>query len=194
MIFKRKKSRRTKPLLPEIVFEGVSPREASSFHLQKQSNMKPNIGISDKNLQKVANLLNPLLADEFALYVKTRNAHWNVTGDNFYELHKFFEKQYKQLEEIMDEVAERVRMLGHYSIGTLNDIVKNTRLTENKADNGTQTNLIRGVLDDQETIIRILRKDIEEAENELKDTGTTDFITGLMEKHEKMAWMLRSYL
>lgn len=156
--------------------------------------MKPNIGISDKNLQKVANLLNPLLADEFALYVKTRNAHWNVTGDNFYELHKFFEKQYNELEEIMDEVAERVRMLGHFSIGTLSDIVKNTRLTENKADNGQQKNLIRGVLDDQETIIRILRKDIEEAENELKDTGTTDFITGIMEKHEKMAWMLRSYL
>src|SRR5262245_23785096 len=127
------------------------------FSYSKRKLMKPNIGISDKNLQATALLLNILLADEFTLYVKTRNAHWNVTGDNFHELHKFFEDQYEQLDEIMDEVAERVRMLGHFSIGSLSDIVKNTRLTESKTDYGKQDNLIRGLLDDHETIIRTLR-------------------------------------
>ncbi|HRI60151.1 MAG TPA: DNA starvation/stationary phase protection protein [Saprospiraceae bacterium] len=156
--------------------------------------MKSNIGIADKSLQKVANLLNTLLADEFTLYVKTRNAHWNVTGDNFHELHKFFENQYEQLDEIMDEVAERVRMLGHFSIGSLNDIVKNTRLTESKTDFGKQNNLIRGLLDDHETIIRVVRTEIDKVTSEYKDLGTGDFLTGLMERHEKMAWMLRAYL
>lgn len=156
--------------------------------------MKPNIGISDKNLQAVANLLNTLLADEFTLYVKTRNAHWNVTGDNFNELHKFFEEQYEQLDDIMDEVAERARMLGHFAIGTLNDIMKNTRLTENKADYGSQNALVRGLLDDHETIIRALRNEIEKVGNDYKDLGTSDFMTGIMERHEKMAWMLRAYL
>lgn len=156
--------------------------------------MKPNIGISDKNLQAVANLLNILLADEFALYVKTRNAHWNVTGDNFSELHKFFEEQYEELDDIMDEVAERARMLGHFSIGTLNDIVKNTRLTENKADFGSQNELVGGLLDDHETIIRALRNEIEKVGNDYKDLGTSDFMTGILKHHEKMAWMLRAYL
>ena len=161
---------------------------------QNEDIMKSNIGISDKNLQAVANILNTLLADEFTLYVKTRNAHWNVTGDNFHELHKFFEEQYEQLDEIMDEVAERVRMLGHFSIGSLNDIVKNTRLTENKAEYGSQNKLIKGLLDDHETIIRAVRKDIDKVASDYKDAGTSDFLTGLMESHEKMAWMLRSYL
>ncbi len=156
--------------------------------------MKPNIGISEKNLQAVANILNTLLADEFTLYVKTRNAHWNVTGDNFSELHKFFEAQYEQLDGIMDEVAERVRMLGHFSIGSLNDIVKNTRLTEQKADYGTQNNLIKGLLDDHEAVIRAIRNEIDPVNNEYRDAGTGDFLTGVMETHEKMAWMLRAYL
>lgn len=156
--------------------------------------MKPNIGISEKNLQAVANILNILLADEFTLYVKTRNAHWNVTGDNFSELHKFFEEQYEKLDEIMDEVAERVRMLGHFSIGSLGDIVKSTRLTEQKADYGARDNLIRGLLDDHETIIRAIRNEIEPVTNKYHDAGSADFLTGIMETHEKMAWMLRSYL
>lgn len=156
--------------------------------------MKPNIGISDEHRSKVGEILNTLLADELLLYVKTRNAHWNVTGPGFSELHKFFEEQYEQLDDIMDAVAERARMLGIEADGTLAKVLNHTRLKEQAADYGNADTLIRGLLDDHEVIINAIRPQIEQINNEYRDAGTADFLTGLLEDHEKMAWMLRAFL
>jgi len=155
--------------------------------------MKPNIGIADNHLSEVSNLLNVLLADEFVLYAKTRNYHWNVTGPHFSDLHKFFEGQYEEIDEILDSVAERARMLGHFAIGSLNQFSKSTRLTEGQ-DAGNDKKMIQNLLDDHETIIRELRNDVNEVNDKYKDAGTADFLTGIMEDHEKMAWVLRAYL
>ena len=73
--------------------------------------MKPHIGISEKKLENTASILSVVLADEMTLYVKTRKFHWNIYGESFMELHKLFENHYKQLEEIIDEVAERINNL-----------------------------------------------------------------------------------
>lgn len=156
--------------------------------------MKPDIKISDQNLQAVATLLNTLLADEFVLYTKTRNAHWNVQGPSFMELHKFFEGQYDELAEIVDEVAERVRMLGHFALGTLKDFLTVTHLLEDKNDFTNQKAIIKALIEDHETIIRVIRTEIAPISDEYKDLGTTDFVTGIMKQHEKMAWMLRAYV
>jgi len=156
--------------------------------------MKPNIGISDKNLKSVATSLNILLADEVILYVKTRQAHWNYEGDNFMEMHKFFEGQYEQLDEIMDEIAERVRQLGHFASGSLKDYISLCRLTEDKTSFSDQKTAVSSLLNDHETLIRIIRSDVTETNDKYKDLGTADFLTGLLEQHEKMAWMLRAYL
>ena len=72
------------------------------------------MGISKEDIPQITDSLGILLADEFLLYTKTRNAHWNVEGNDFYNKHLFFESQYNQLDEIMDSVAERIRTLGHY--------------------------------------------------------------------------------
>ena len=156
--------------------------------------MKPQIDISPKNLSALALMLNTLLADEYVLYTKTRNAHWNIEGPAFHALHLFFESQYEQLDEIIDEVAERVRALGHYALGTLNGFVKTARLDEPLLEFSNAKKMIQALLDDHETIIRILRKQVNEASENYKDAGTSDFLTGLLEQHEKMAWMLRSHL
>ena len=74
--------------------------------------MKPVIGIPENHLQAVGLELNQLLADEFVLYTKTRNCHWNVEGSNFMEMHKFYETQFEELDEIIDDVAERIRSIG----------------------------------------------------------------------------------
>ncbi|WP_276480838.1 Dps family protein [Paraflavitalea pollutisoli] len=156
--------------------------------------MKPSIGISDDHLLQVAQKLNGVLADEFLLYLKTRNAHWNVEGIDFYNKHKFFEAQYQQLDDIMDDVAERIRTLGHYAPATLADYLQLTHLTEKSRSANDGADYIKELLGDHESIIIHLREDVNPFANELKDAGTSDFITGLLETHEKMAWMLRSHL
>ena len=156
--------------------------------------MKASIGIKPKDLADVAQTLNKLLADEHVLYIKTRNAHWNVEGPDFHAQHKFFEEQYSQLETIIDDVAERIRSLGHYAEGTMEGFLKLTHLTEiTRAKNDSQ-GFINGLLKDHEAIIIQLRENINRIGNEWNDLGTSDFITGLMETHEKMAWKLRAHL
>jgi len=80
--------------------------------------VKPDIGISDKNLKSVTEVLSAVLADGVMVYTKTRKFHWNVKGESFMEIHKLFENQYKQLEEAIDEIAERISKLGSSVIGT----------------------------------------------------------------------------
>lgn len=156
--------------------------------------MQPEIGIKKENLSGVANILSGFLADEFILYTKTRNAHWNVEGPQFHEMHKFFESQYEELDEIMDSVAERIRMLGHYAPATLKHYLELTHLTEQPSQPNTANGFIKELLGDHESIIIRLRENINHIGNDLQDLGTSDFITGLMESHEKMAWMLRAHL
>lgn len=152
---------------------------------------KANIGVPEKDKQQVANLLNVLLADESVLYAKTRNFHWNVTGPNFYGLHKLLDEQYNELQDITDEIAERVRQIGHFAVGSLSDFLKLTNLVEAKDGNLSAENMLKELVSDHEIIIHQLRNEIKKDEN-LKDDVTADFVTGLAEKHEKMVWMLRS--
>ena len=156
--------------------------------------MKPNIEIAEKHLKEGALLLNTLLADEYILYTKTRNAHWNIQGQNFIELHKFFESQYDALNIIIDDVAERVRALVHFALGSLKDFTSMTRLSEHNRDFTDQKHIIQTLMEDHEALIRSLRKDISTTAEKHRDLGTADFMTGLMEQHEKMSWMLRAHL
>jgi len=156
--------------------------------------MKPKIGLSDSNLDGVVKLLAPLLADEYVLYTKTRNFHWNVVGPQFNDLHKFFEAQYEELDDFVDEVAERIRHLGAKTPATLAEFTKSTRLKEHPGQHPDAKGMLGALLADHEAVIQALRADLATAQDKLGDAGTCDFLTGLMEKHEKMAWMLRAFL
>ena len=156
--------------------------------------MQTNIGIHDRHRSQIANELSKLVADEYILYTKTRNAHWNVVGPDFSAMHAFFESQYDQLDEIIDDVAERVRSLGHRAPGSLAEFLELTQLRESPRTTRTSLDFIEELLADHEAIIRTQRPNIERFEAELGDAGTSDFITALVEQHEKMAWMLRAHL
>jgi starvation-inducible DNA-binding protein len=155
--------------------------------------MKPNIGLPDKARNTVIKVLQPLLADEVALYIATRGAHWNVTGPNFHAMHKFFEEQYEALDEILDDVAERIRSLGGEPEATVGAYAKGKRIDDDAGSAKSAKAMIESLLEAHEAIIRQLRKD-EDVTDDVGDEGTTDFLTGLMEEHEKMAWMLRAHL
>jgi starvation-inducible DNA-binding protein len=177
--------------------------------------MKPQIGISPENLSQVAHLLNSLLADEFILYTKTRNAHWNIEGPDFHSKHLFFESQYQELDGVIDSVAERIRSIGHYAPATLASFLKLAHLSEQISQPNNGEGFIRELLNDHESLIMrfrgtinsidrnlpesetkniLFRENVNSFANGLHDAGTSDFITGLLETHEKMAWMLRAHL
>jgi starvation-inducible DNA-binding protein len=156
--------------------------------------METNIGIASSDREGVVKLLNTLLADEYVLYTKTRNYHWNVVSTRFHDLHKFFEEQYEQLDEIVDDVAERTRSLGGWAVGTLREFVDLARLKETPGRQPDAQEMIGDLLADHEAVIRGLRADQETAVDKYKDIGTNDFLTGLLQIHEKMAWMLRACL
>ena len=155
--------------------------------------MKPNIGLSVKNLSAVNNMLTAVLADAVVLYTKTRKFHWNVSGQSFMELHKLYEAQYTELAEIIDEIAERIRTIGFYAEGRLSELLKLTSLKEPAVPKHFKDQ-IPNLDADHEKIINNLRKQIDTLDEKYKDIGSSDFLTGLLKQHEKMAWMLRSYL
>ncbi|MFZ4262961.1 Dps family protein [Sphingobacterium sp. HJSM2_6] len=155
--------------------------------------MKINIGIKENDTAAVAAILNKLLADEHVLYMKIRNAHWNIEGPDFHAQHLFFESLYNEIAEVIDEIAERTRAIGHYAVGSLKQYLELTQLTEMKYTKNDSLGYIKELLGDYESIIISLREQIKLVE-EHNDAGTEDFLVGIIEKHEKTAWMLRSHL
>jgi starvation-inducible DNA-binding protein len=175
------------------------PREGKRLRLAGRAHPKADIraadiGLTDKQRQAVVQILNTLLADEFVLYTKTRRFHWNVEGSNFSELHELFQKQYEQLEGIVDQVAERARALGGIAAGSLEEYLAFTRLQEEPGRSYDARGMIAALLADHEGLVRSLRADLESCAEDHDDEGTTDFLTGLMQAHEKTAWMLRAHL
>lgn len=160
----------------------------------EKNQIKPNIGIKDANRNAVIKLLNLLLADEHVLYIKTRNFHWHVVGRQFSELHNLFEEQYTQLALQIDEVAERTRTVGGEALGTMKAFIKETRLAEHSGQLPDALGMVSNLLEDHEAIIRHLREDLAACDEKYNDMGTSDFMTGLMAFHEKLAWMLRVFL
>jgi starvation-inducible DNA-binding protein len=156
--------------------------------------MKASVGITESHAHAAAQILSSLLADEVVLYTKTKNAHWNVEGPDFHAKHLFFESQYELIDEKVDEIAERIRSIGHYAPATLKQFLSLTHLTEVSREKNDSQGFIHELLKDHEAIIIFLRENIDKLASELKDYGTSDFLTGLMEDHEKMAWMLRAHL
>lgn len=173
---------------------GPKDHSMLGLHNLKNYNMEPNIGIKDANLSQVAIALNRLLADEFLLLTKTRNAHWNVEGPDFLAAHRFFEEQCIQLDRAIDDLAERIRSIGHYPVAILKSFLGLTHLSEQTRAKNDSQGFMMELLSDHESIIKQLRGDIIRFTRELNDSGTGDFITGLIRLHEKSAWMLRSHL
>ena len=156
--------------------------------------MQLKTGITEALSDKISIVLCGLLADEFVLCTKTKNALWNVEGIDFYAKHTFFESQYRQLDDVIDNIAEHIRTISHYAPATLNEYLSLTHLSEKSREKNDSCGFIKLLLDDHLSIILHLRENIIHFAKDYKDEGTSDFITGIMKTHQKMAWMLRAHL
>jgi starvation-inducible DNA-binding protein len=154
--------------------------------------MKIDIGISENDRKQLAAGLSKLLADSYTLYVKTHNFHWNVTGNQFQTLHVMFENQYKELALAVDDIAERIRALGHPAPGSFAQFNALTEINESTTV-PTAAEMLVELVHDHETVIRRAREIFPLVEK-THDDPTADLLTQRMATHEKTAWMLRSML
>lgn len=153
-----------------------------------------NIDISAADRKQSAAMLNILLASEYVLYVRTLNYHWNVKGPLFGPLHELFKGQYEALEKIIDDVAERARALNEPALGTMQEFITLSKLKEIPNAQLDEGEMIKNLLDGHEAIIRMIRVAQQDAAEKYKDMGTNNLLLNLIEKHEKIAWMLRAHL
>ncbi len=156
--------------------------------------MKPNIGISDANRKTVIGALSALLANEIGLTQATRGAHWNVVGVHFGPLHALFGSQYDALNDQVDEIAERIRTLGGLPDTRIADFAKGITIDDGAGDAKSAAKMIESFLTAHEAVIVQLRKETITTAATADDAATEDFLIGLLETHEKTAWMLRAHL
>jgi starvation-inducible DNA-binding protein len=171
----------------------MASKSAMGHEIMK-AEVKTNIGLTDDARKGVVEILNSRLCDEYTLYTKTRKYHWNVIGPRFHHLHEFFKEQYEMLDEMVDEVAERARHLGGKSYGTMEEFARHSSIKEDPGEYPEAQTMISNLLKDHETNIQTLRKNVEECEEKYHDKVTSNFLQDAVEKHEKMAWMLRAHL
>lgn len=162
--------------------------------MSRATTITPDLGITTANAQAVVDLLSRLLADEHLLFMRLRNYHWNVVGMAFGPLHALFQTQYEALAEEIDAIAERIRTLGHSVPATLTELLQLATLVEQPGRLPDDAGMVAQLVADHETVIRQLRRDARACEDQFDDLGTSDFLTGLMERHEKMAWLLRAHI
>jgi starvation-inducible DNA-binding protein len=161
---------------------------------QKSTEERINIGLTDEQRAGVIDILYHALSDQHVLYTKTRNYHWNVVGEHFRDMHKLLEEQYEQLAEAIDLTAERTRQLGAPALGTMTEFLDHASLKEQPGDYPDSFTMVSNLCADHEAVIQWLRQAADDCDEQYHDMGTNDFLIGLMQEHEKMAWMLRSYL
>lgn len=159
----------------------------------KTNNLNNNFGLPENSRQQITELLNKLLANEYVLYTKTLGFHWNIKGKHFGPLHKLFKQHYEKLLEISDLVAERCVQFGFKTDGTLQVFLSKTSLSEQSEQISGDISMIATLLHDHEIIIKQLHEIIDITDN-LSDHGTSNMLSEIIEKHEKMAWMLRAHL
>ncbi|WP_192036044.1 Dps family protein [Halomonas sp. YLGW01] len=150
------------------------------------------IGLHESSASQLAERLNTLLANYQIFYMNVRGYHWNVKGNQFFELHTKFEEYYTDLLLKVDEVAERILTLGHTPVHAYSDYVKLSEITEDKNVHDGQA-CVRGILEGYQTMIG-LQREILSLASDADDEGTAAQVGDYIREQEKTVWMLNAYL
>ena len=154
--------------------------------------MDVHLGLTKPSLKEIEKGLGDLLADTYSLYLKTQNFHWNLKGSNFFSLHQLFQKQYEDLAEAADEIAERIQSIGFYVDGSFTGFKKRSSIKEPR-QGLSEKQMIKELLDGHESISKEMRPLIRSFQD-LLDEASADLLIKRLGIHEKTAWMLRSHL
>lgn len=150
------------------------------------------IGLHQGSANQLAEQLNTLLANYQIFYMNVRGYHWNVKGQQFFELHTKFEELYTDLLTKIDEVAERVLTLGHQPLHAYSDYVKTAAIAEDKNVHDGEA-CVRGIVQGYQTLIELQRELLSLA-SDADDEGTASLASDYIREQEKTVWMLNAYL
>src|SRR6202163_3468965 len=145
--------------------------------------------LSEKTVHDISKALIPLLSDVFALYMKTKNFHWHMSGSHFRDFHLMLDEQSDQIFAMTDVLAERVRKLGHLTMHSIGEISRNQRITDNDAPFVTPQDMLAELREDNGVLAKRMRE-AHEMIDEQKDVATASLIEVFIDETERRAWFL----
>lgn len=145
--------------------------------------------LSGDAVEEISSNLRRMLADVFALYVKTKNFHWHISGRHFRDYHLLLDEQATQIFAITDTIAERARKIGGNTIHSISDIAKNQRLKDNNKESVSPQEMIRELCDDNQQLTRSLRAAHEVCDRH-NDVATASLIEVWIDESEQRTWFL----
>ncbi|MGF1606773.1 MAG: Dps family protein [Rhodothalassiaceae bacterium] len=147
-------------------------------------------GIDPEDTKALATHLSQALADSYVLYLKTQATHWNVVGPMFYSVHNLTEEQYEDLQEAVDDIAERIRAIGHLAPGCFSEFTERS-IVDSVPMKAEARDMIETLAKDNVAVAKRMREAVRKAE-EMEDVYTADLLTARIGAHEEAAWMLRA--
>jgi starvation-inducible DNA-binding protein len=153
------------------------------------SRLSTQTDLSGNAVPEIAHALNGCLADAFALYLKTKNFHWHVSGPHFRDYHLLFDDQAAEVYATTDELAERVRKLGARTIHSIAEISRRQSIKDNDKEFVAPADMLKELMEDNKTVVRAMRK-AHEAADKHDDVATASILENFIDQAEKRNWFL----
>jgi starvation-inducible DNA-binding protein len=166
----------------------------SQHHDQKSATtptarINPPDGFQPEKIRNISSVMNALLADVFALYLKTKNFHWHMSGPHFRDYHLLLDEHGEQIFAMTDDIAERVRKIGGATLHSIGEIARLQRIHDNDQEFVDATDMLRELHADNMSIVESLRA-AHEVTDEAGDYATTSLIENWIDESERRAWFL----
>jgi starvation-inducible DNA-binding protein len=167
----------------------LTPAKTQELKARRESPLSTPSGLTAAATKDITAALNGILADVFALYVKSKNFHWHMSGPHFRDYHLLLDEQADQIFAMTDPIAERVRKVGGITMRSIGEIARNQRLADNDADYVEPSDMLAELADDNRTLAGSLRQAHNVCE-EHGDVATTSLIEIWLDETERRSWFL----
>jgi len=167
----------------------MAKNAATQAKVQEKAPIEVTTDLSREGVAEISNALRPLLADVFALYVKTKNFHWHMSGQHFRDYHLLLDEHAEQVFAMTDDIAERARKIGGSTLRSISDISRHQRLRDNNEEIVTPRKMLAELTDDNQNLTRSLRS-THEVCDKYKDVATASLIETWIDQTERRTWFL----
>jgi starvation-inducible DNA-binding protein len=161
----------------------------STRHSREQSHLPQEQHLDNKAVTQISKALNGILADSFALYLKTKNFHWHVSGPHFRSYHLLFDEQAAEIFGTTDEIAERIRKIGGTTLRSIGDVGKHQSIVDNDEEFVTAGEMVRELMNDNKKVAAAMRK-AHKIADEHEDVATASLLENYIDAAEKRTWFL----